>query len=1325
MPLGSAGQYGLLSGGTLAARNQISTLPNELVASAGSSTVDIPIRVLGKAGAAQAIGSLVTATQGVSASGSGTVPQALADLQTAKNYCAGLLGSPLPAQLAGQTLTQGVYTLNNGDEATNSDATLSAGSPLTISGDTTTVVVLNIVGNLTLAAGSQVVLQGVLPRHVYWNIGGVLSVGGGVSFMGVALVSGPALVDGTHFGACTILSSDDIMLTHISETVGHSRFFAPAGTDNTCAGDNSQCVFTRPTNELVRDGSLEVARCFPQGFSGLNTQIRNMYVGSDACFWLSATNGSADYYHTNGVALFSVPVNFFCSASQPVPALAQNSPNLNGQAYAGTYAYYGTGSLNSDYKEYIGQKLSGVTLTPDHRYYGEFSAYIAPKSDFTVPLLGMALTNSFLPITSIPSDGAGTLPFIPVVSGSPNLSLRPGQPANTPVTPGWQRVGQVFKVSSPMPEPSLVVGNFNGNVKMQNGPNTSGTASIAYYYLDNISLSLLTEAGPDVVLNTTCAASVTLGTAPMPEVVQATYAWTTVAGSLVSTQPNPTVSPTATTIYWLAVTINGQVYTSQTTVTVVNYSQNAAATYVAPAGQAAYELGKPFKQPWVQNYTDYSQTFTVIDASQAPYGAATNNTVTFDGSYHVKGNLRLTNGTFILKPGTTFYVDGYGHSTGDAERNVIDVDNGALYLNGATLRATCDEMWGGLEANEHGSIYAASGGGQRTIIRDAQAGLSRLADESSPYSPIAQDSHLYIADTDLLNNDVAVLDGLRIATYPQPDYFHNCSFRTDQTASPLSLESYTAGDISGPYGRGQYGCIGITFFDYQEHYNGSGSTTATPLQITNCTFDRLQVGIFGTSTNVLIQGNTFSNCWYAAAYSQFYTYTSYNQGPNSPTTPPVVNFKGNTITIPAVLPAGYSTTPNLPAYGVRAYEGFRITGNQFGTATTGAGVASQPIGVSLATSGTVGGSTDTDSNTLQGLDTGIEAQSGSTVLPTNYTFNKNLFAGNLKGVVFEPNPVTYDYGFTPPLDIALRCNTFSSNMPYAIGVQVQQNTRFVTSLGSLGMPNGNNFAGLGSNQDYYFEYVGSNKIRYYSYQSNQEYNNSPSGNNILVVITNVNGAGACGGNGNGVNIKAAQPASESAVASEPANRSAGPSVANLSSSPSRLNETVEQRQSQVYEQVLQHQRVAPAHRWPTLAEADRQALRQIAASGSLTTHSACQLLRFYEPNCQCVPPSTAAIRPAATATQLAARTELLPSLGEGHPNPASETVTLSYHLPAGAQAARLVLRDLTGRQVLTQILNGQEGAAVLAVQQLATGLYVSTLEVDGRLIGTRKLAIMR
>jgi len=296
---------------------------------------DIPVSVIGRAGATQLISSKVTATDGRFALSAGTVPQALTDLRLAQTYCRQQAGAWLGDLPNGQTLGAGVYNL--------SSVNLPANGTLTLTGDTSSVFIFNVGNNMTLSDGSRMVLRGVRPRNVYWNVGGSLSVGDAVSCMGNVLVTGSALVDGIQFGQAGILSNGSITLTHISAAMGTNRFYAPLSTAGTCAGSSASCTFSQPGTEMIIDGSFELNRCCPRDLGGLVGALGD----TDACFWRSPTNGSADYFNVcaNGT---SIPI-----ASLRVPALAQNSLATTGRAYAGIIAYALVRNPPEDYREYV------------------------------------------------------------------------------------------------------------------------------------------------------------------------------------------------------------------------------------------------------------------------------------------------------------------------------------------------------------------------------------------------------------------------------------------------------------------------------------------------------------------------------------------------------------------------------------------------------------------------------------------------------------------------------------------------------------------------------------------------------------------------------------------------------------------------------------------------------------------------------------------------------------------------------------------------------------------------------------------------------------
>ena len=1381
--LGSAAHYGLLSATTITAQNA-------------------PIQVQGKAGAGENISSSVAATAGRFALGGGTVPQALVDLQRAQSQC-NSLGGPaaitLSSALAGSSLTGGVYTSTGA-------ASLSSGGTLTIAGDTNTVVIINVAGNLSLQANSRMVLSGVLPQHVFWNVSGSLHVANGAAFAGVALLAGPATLEGSQFGACAILSHRDITLTRISALIGHNRFFAPLRPASFCASSNP-CSFTRPGSELVRDGSFEVMRCCPPSLGGLEVFSTTTYeVVSNACFWRDANGASPDYYHACDTSptnySVGVPVNQM-TTNQQVPALAQNSQALTGQAYAGAIMYSVDTNTAPPHQvsnegpggEEIAQVLTGVVLQPGRRYYGEFSAYLTQLSRYSVPQIGMALTT-----ISIPAAPGTFLSATPVVSGDPNLPIPSGAPVGTPIPRGWKRVGQVFQLTAPMgqtgqPTPALVIGSFNGMAHNDNGGGPgfdtgSQHTDQAYYFIDNVSLSPLTEAGPNQELTMTCngsvAPTVVLGTAPMPALVEATYQWTAspadpslTAGA--AQTANPTVSPTQTTTYSLAVTINGTTYApSSATITILNsrYQQNPPATYVAMGKARAYEVG-----------TGGAGTTTTIDASQAPYGAATGNTVVFDGVYHVQGNLLLTGGTFVLNPGTIFFIDGYGHEMTDNQRISIRVRDGQLRLDGAMLRATCNELYQGIVLERNATLTTASAQGHRSLIRDAQWAVWRSWDTAGG---VSLENHYYLTDTDFLNNITSIIDGLRLSGQPH-DVITGCTFKTDQVNSPLMMELY----------RKQYRAAGIFFYDYSEHY---AALTPQPLQITNCAFDQLAVGVSGSSAGTTVANCTFTNCWYAALASQSFRY---GYGSADPARQDML-VQNNHITLPQYLPFAYAiiggSAPNpaqtqypyaydtstlTSTYGINFHDGITISNNVFDMGGINASRVSVPVGISLTYNGTATG------NKLADLTRGIQATSGDSFNGTSYTFSQNTFTNNDAGVVFTPG-ITPDYGWTVPApQVGMRCNTFSGNT----GVWVQPDTRFPATMGnnnSPSGPNGNNFSGVtngtsaSSPSGKKFVYEGANSFLYWGYNSAQEFQ-------ITTAPTDFqgNGNGHYDSNYTPTSATCGGPSAPGVYNFTGPVATTSPDATQRQQDSLKLGLTAPQQQALLTRVLHNYQPAATyddletylhslvqtkpeVYKWATFAllqaydytdrPADAQRLRQTlttpaatdtellsqlrlqevrghlchqhrtlpgsdptaadlallrlaAAPNTPAGRQACQFLQAYEPACACTQNLTTRYTPVARQPA-PATPDAVSILGEAHPNPATEQVSFSYQLPATTPAANLVVYNLLGQRVTTQPVRASLGELTFSVNTFPAGLYLAVLETNGHRLATRKLLVI-
>ncbi len=79
-------------------------------------------------------------------------------------------------------------------------------------------------------------------------------------------------------------------------------------------------------------------------------------------------------------------------------------------------------------------------------------------------------------------------------------------------------------------------------------------------------------------------------------------------------------------------------------------------------------------------------------------------------------------------------------------------------------------------------------------------------------------------------------------------------------------------------------------------------------------------------------------------------------------------------------------------------------------------------------------------------------------------------------------------------------------------------------------------------------------------------------------------------------------------------------------------------------------------------------------------------------------------------------------LGAAYPNPASEKFTVAYSLKPGEQAY-LVLQNVLGSVVREEALSGENGKIQLNVAGLPEGVYLYSLNVNGKSYSTKKLLV--
>jgi len=84
-------------------------------------------------------------------------------------------------------------------------------------------------------------------------------------------------------------------------------------------------------------------------------------------------------------------------------------------------------------------------------------------------------------------------------------------------------------------------------------------------------------------------------------------------------------------------------------------------------------------------------------------------------------------------------------------------------------------------------------------------------------------------------------------------------------------------------------------------------------------------------------------------------------------------------------------------------------------------------------------------------------------------------------------------------------------------------------------------------------------------------------------------------------------------------------------------------------------------------------------------------------------------------------------LGDIHPNPANNSTTIDYSLPSGVGAATCQIYALNGNIMTAISLPPAQGKSQVQVNtgQLAQGMYIYALVVDGKVLDTKKLVIAR
>jgi len=84
------------------------------------------------------------------------------------------------------------------------------------------------------------------------------------------------------------------------------------------------------------------------------------------------------------------------------------------------------------------------------------------------------------------------------------------------------------------------------------------------------------------------------------------------------------------------------------------------------------------------------------------------------------------------------------------------------------------------------------------------------------------------------------------------------------------------------------------------------------------------------------------------------------------------------------------------------------------------------------------------------------------------------------------------------------------------------------------------------------------------------------------------------------------------------------------------------------------------------------------------------------------------------------------SLEQNVPNPLNSSTVINYTLPAKYTSAQIVITDKSGKQLKQATVSGTgKGALNVDAVTLSAGTYNYTLYVDGKLIGSKQMVIIK
>ncbi|WP_165903755.1 right-handed parallel beta-helix repeat-containing protein [Hymenobacter gummosus] len=721
---------------------------------------------------------------------------------------------------------------------------------------------------------------------------------------------------------------------------------------------------------------------------------------------------------------------------------------------------------------------------------------------------------------------------------------------------------------------------------------------------------------------------------------------------------------------------------------------------------------------------------------------------TFSGTYHVVGELLLENGYFNVKPGTVFYIDGYGRTSPVRRVTGLRIrlgKNATLHAEEAIFRAACNVMWSGivLDPDEPGQVLEL----EESVVAHAYTGVY--------IPPSSELSHYEINNTGFYYNYYHLFDeGKHDGAGPNP-----CLLQSNLLYSEAQY-------MLGPFNTYVNTTPATWFYNYEAiHLNPQ-----CPLDLQDDVVihnNRIVNSIYGIVNNVAncgdfqMDGNTLENMRVAGYWLD--------------------DTKGSYVLGNVLLDAGRYATQQVsataPAYGalirLQSSQNFLLTvtgsnGQDTTSTRSQTGILIEDLAAELS------------ENALQDLTYGISLRGTSS---GTQSVNSNVITNCANGFRILPNS-------SLSTNFQLQCNTIA---PPALsgmrGIWVQSNA-FLPTKGTVSVPAGNKFVPASGGSFSHVENDGSNgSFVYYRYNSGDEAVPGISGgtsgtvSNMGITPNSTNNCNARGFSPLvGVNRGTGTLSSYVVALMDTVRRRAAPAyrlrqyageiaqahlALNLTAALEAYALSLPAANAEAYNQLtltllryytyegqnqtgaarlrnhllsngaanadcrawasylavtssLQHVRPQPGER---LAAADSAALHQVALTATGAAEPAATLLRYYCPGVSLMPASERAM-PAAVISRLH-QAAAPGSIRELFPNPASRQVRVYYELGALAEGAELRLSSLlTGKVVFRQTTQAGQREAVLDLKTLPAGQYACALVVAGRPVDVQRLQVV-